>query len=413
LDFLRHTLPNGLQIVAEVNGDARSVAVGFFVEAGSRDETEAISGVSHFLEHMAFKGTPTRTALDVNREFDELGARYNASTGEETTLYYAAVIPECQGRVVRLLADILRPSLREDDFDTEKQVILEEIRVYEDQPPFGADEKCKAAYFGAHPLGRSVLGTTESVGALTADAMRRYFQRRYSPTNIALAATGRIDFDALVATAEECCGGWERFDAPRAIVPAQPNEEFLNLHKPESVQQYMVQMSDGPVGDEKDRYAAKLLARILGDDSGSRLYWALSDPGLAEHAVLRHYEYVGTGVFVTYMSCEPDQTADNLQAILDVYRTAEKEGVTKEELAQAKSKVSSRVVLSSERPIGRLSYVGTEWIQRRRYRSAREVLDTIASVTVEDIEAILARYPLSRGTTVTIGPLAKVQPPSA
>ena len=210
MEFLRHTLPNGLEIVSEVNPNARSIAVGFFVEAGSRDESDEVAGVSHFLEHMAFKGTPTRTALDVNREFDELGARYNASTGEETTLYYAAVLPECQDRAVRLLADILRPSLREDDFEMEKQVILEEIRVYEDQPPFGADDKCKAAYFGSHPLGRSVLGTAESVGALTAAAMREYFQRCYSPSNIVLAATGRIDFDALVATAGECGGGWER-----------------------------------------------------------------------------------------------------------------------------------------------------------------------------------------------------------
>ncbi len=411
MEFLKHTLANGLEIVGEVNGNARSVAMGFFVQAGSRDERERISGVSHFLEHMAFKGTPTRTALDVNREFDEMGARYNASTSEETTLYYAAVIPECQDRAVRLLADILRPSLREDDFETEKQVILEEIRVYEDQPPFGADEKCKAAYFGSHPLGKSVLGTADSVTALTAEAMRDYFQQRYSPSNIVLAAAGRIDFDSLVGAVEDGCGGWARFDASRSVLPADPNQGFLTLHKPESMQQYMVQMSDGPAGSEKDRYAAKLLARILGDDSGSRLYWALADPGLAEHAVLRHYEYLGTGLFVTYMSCDPERTADNLQVILDVYRGAEKDGFAEEELAQAKSKVSSRVVLSSERPIGRLSYVGNEWIQHRRYRSAREVLDTIASIRVEDVRGILQRYPLSRNTTVTIGPLAVVEQP--
>ncbi|NUQ61864.1 MAG: insulinase family protein [Pirellulales bacterium] len=412
MEFVRHTLPSGLEIVAELNGDARSVALGFFVEAGSRDETEEVSGVSHFLEHMAFKGTPTRSALDVNREFDEMGARYNASTGEETTLYYAAVLPECQDRAVRLLADILRPSLREDDFNTEKQVILEEIRVYEDQPPFGADEKCKAAYFGAHPLGRSVLGTAQSITALSAEAMRRYFRARYSPSNIVLAATGRIDFDALIATAEESCGVWERFDAPRSIRPAEPNQKFLTVHRPEATQEYTVQMSDGPAGDEKQRYAAKLLARILGDDSGSRLYWALSDPGLAEHAVLRHYEYAGAGLFVTYMSCEPERTADNLQVVLDIYRNAQTAGVSKEELSQAKSKVSSRIVLSSERPMGRLSYVGNEWVQRRRYRSVREALDTVASISVDDIQSVLTGYPLSRSTTVTIGPLAEVPQPA-
>ncbi len=412
MEFLKHTLPNGLEIVAEANPDARSVALGFFVDAGARDETDEIAGVSHFLEHMAFKGTPTRAALDVNREFDEMGARYNASTGEETTLYYAAVLPECQDRAVRLLADILRPSLRDDDFEMEKHVILEEIRVYEDQPPFGADEKCKAAYFGTHALGRSVLGTAESITGLTAEAMREYFQRRYSPANIILAATGSIDFKALVATAEECCGSWERFEAERTIEPARPNQRFLVLPKPESMQEYTVQMSDGPASPERDRYAAKLLARIIGDDSGSRLYWALSDPGLAEHVVLRHYEYEGAGLFVAYLSCEPDRTADNLQIVLDIYRQAETAGVTQEELAQARSKVSSRVVLSSERPIGRLSYIGSEWVQRRRYRSVRDVLDTVASITVDDVQSVVARYPLSQNTTVTIGPLTEVTAPA-
>ena len=192
-------MPNGLEIVAECNGAAYSTAMGFFVKTGSRDETDDVAGVSHFLEHMVFKGTPTRSADDVNREFDEMGADYNAYTNEENTVFYAAVLPEYQDRAVELLADILRPALREDDFDTEKKVILEEIQMYEDQPPFGADDKCRAAYFGPHPLGQSVLGTAESVAALTAEAMRDYFRRRYSPGNIVLAAAGRVDFDALVA----------------------------------------------------------------------------------------------------------------------------------------------------------------------------------------------------------------------
>ena len=135
----------------------------------------------------------------MNREFDEMGAHYNAFTNEENTVFYAAVLPEYQDRAVDLLADILRPSLREEDFDTEKKVILEEIKMYEDQPPFGADEKCRAAFFGPHPLGRSVLGTAESIAGLPVEAMRAYFRRRYSPGNIVLAAAGRVDFDALVS----------------------------------------------------------------------------------------------------------------------------------------------------------------------------------------------------------------------
>ena len=148
-----------------------------------------------------------------------MGAQYNAFTSEENTVFYAAVLPEQQHRAVELLADILRPALRKEDFDTEKQVILEEIQMYEDQPPFGADEKCRAAHYGPHPLGRSVLGTLASVGGLSVEAMRAYFQRRYGPANIILAAAGRIDFDALVADAKQCCGRWERVEDGRAAKP--------------------------------------------------------------------------------------------------------------------------------------------------------------------------------------------------
>ena len=164
MEFREARLSNGLEIIAECNDRAYSAALAFFVKAGSRDESPEVSGVSHFLEHMTFKGTPRRSAADVNRELDEIGSHSNACTSEEQTVYYAAFLPEYQPQAIDILSDIMRPSLRQDDFDTEKQVIIEEILKYEDQPPFGAHEKCMAAYFGSHPLGNSILGTAESVG---------------------------------------------------------------------------------------------------------------------------------------------------------------------------------------------------------------------------------------------------------
>ena len=216
MEFLTHVLPNGLEIVAECNPEAYSTALGFIVKTGARDESDEIAGVSHFLEHMAFKGTPTRSADDVNRELDEMGSHCNAGTSEETTVYYAPVLPEYQSRATEVLADILRPSLREADFQTEKKVILEEIQMFEDQPPFGADEKCRAAFFGDHPLGRSVLGTMASIEALPVAAMRDYFRRRYAPGNIVLAAAGRVDFDRMVADCQRACGGWEAAECSAA-----------------------------------------------------------------------------------------------------------------------------------------------------------------------------------------------------
>lgn len=411
MEFLRHTLANGLDIVAESSPAAYSTALGFFVRTGARDEDDAVAGVSHFLEHMVFKGTPTRSADDVNREFDEMGAHYNAFTNEENTVYYAAVLPEHQDRAAELLADILRPSLREDDFNTEKQVILEEIQMYEDQPPFGADDKCRAMHYGSHPLGRSVLGTPQSIGQLPVDAMREYFRRRYSPENIVLAAAGRVDFDSLVAMADRLCGDWERIAASRNVEPAARCDGFEVLRKETASQQYLLQLSAGPAAEDADRYAAKLLSTVLGDDSGSRLYWELVDPGLAEHCSLGHSEHEGAGMMMTYMTCDPEYAASNLRRIIDVYRQAEAEGVTAEELEQAKSKVRSRIVLSSERPRGRLFAVGSDWLYRREYRPVELDLDTVSGVTVPELSAVLAKYPLTHATTVTIGPLAELPQP--
>ncbi len=411
MEFCEHTLGNGLCVVAECNGEAHSIALGFFVQTGSRDETDEVAGVSHFLEHMTFKGTPTRSADDVNREFDEMGAHHNAGTSEENTVYYAAALPEYQDPIVELLGDILRPSLREDDFDTEKQVVIEEIRMYEDQPPFGADEKCRAAFFGSHPLGRSILGTVESITDLSVEAMRGYIEHRYSPGNVALVACGRVDFDALVAAAERAAGHWEPFEAGRTPAEPSPRTGFGIIEKETATQQYALSLSPAPSSQDELRFAAKLLANVLGDDWGSRLYWELIDPGLAEHAGLSHAEHLDAGMMVAFMSCRPELAAENLQRILDLFRNAENDGITAAELDQAKSKVRSRIVLSSERPRGRLFSVGSDWVYRREYMSVRDDLDVLAAVSLDDLAAVMSQYPLSRNTTLSIGPLAELAAP--
>lgn len=408
MEFKTATLKNGLEVIAECDDSAFSTALGFFVNTGARDETDEVSGVSHFLEHMVFKGTPTRSAEDVNREFDEMGAHYNAFTNEENTVYYAAVLPEYLPSTVTLLADLMRPSLREEDFNTEKKVILEEIKMYDDQPPFGVDDKCRAAFFGNHPLSRSVLGTAASVGALSAQQMKQYFERRYSPRNIVLAGSGKIDFAKLCQTVEECCGNWSSVEAARPLPAAKPNAGFHVVCKETAAQEYAIMMSPGPTASDADRYSAKILAIILGDDSGSRLYWELVDPGLAEHCSLHHHEYLNAGMFLTYMSCDPEYAAANLKKVAEVYRAAAAEGVTQAELDQAKNKINSRVVLASERPRGRLFTVGANWVQRREYRSVRDDLDAVEAITLKDLAAVQRKYPLSAPTTYVVGPLAQV-----
>lgn len=411
VQFRQHQLANGLEIVAECNPGAYSASLAFFVRTGSRDENDQNSGVSHFLEHMVFKGTSKRSAADVNRRLDEISSGANAYTSEEQTVYYATTLPEDVPNLLELLSDIMRPTLRVEDFDTEKKVILEEIAKYDDQPPYGAYEKCMAAHFVDHPLARSILGTTQSVSDLTSPQMMEYFQRRYSPKNIVLSAGGNIDFEKLVALAEQHCGPWPMFDAPRTLTRASKRSSFQVVQKPLAAQAYAVQTSNAPAAEDEDRYAARLLGTILGDDTGSRMFWEMVDTGLAEYCVFGPHEYQGTGVYFTNMSCTPEEVAANLQRVIDIFREAEKNGVTGEELEQAKNKTCAHLILSSERPASRMFAVGNAWLQRRQYKTVREAVQAYRDVTLEDIHRVLEKYPISDPTTIVIGPMDQVDRP--
>ncbi|MCL2118658.1 MAG: insulinase family protein [Planctomycetaceae bacterium] len=405
--FRQTTLDNGLEIIAECNDNAWSLATGFFVKTGARDESDDMAGVSHFLEHAMFKGTPTRSAADVNRELDELGAYANAYTTEETTCYYAVLLPELQDRAIDLLGDILRPSLRRDDFETEKQVILEEIKMYEDLPPFGADEKLRELFFGNHPLRRSVLGTCESIEQLTVEQMRGYFERHYSPNNIVLAAAGHVDFNALVRKAGQQCGHWLPHPVERKRCRLKTESGFHLMPRDSTAQQYVMQMFNGVGGDESnsERYAAFLLAHIIGDEVGSRMYWDLLDPGLADSCGFSMVEYSDTGVFMTSLSCAPEMVQENMRRIDAIYTGIQSHGVTEEELVRNRTKVLSRSVLANEIPGNRLFSFGNEWLQDRKYYTIHEELDFVRSVTLDDINGVLEKYPLESPYTITVGPL--------
>jgi predicted Zn-dependent peptidase len=409
--FRETTLDNGLEIVAECNARAYSTAIGFFVNTGSRDECPDTAGVSHFLEHMTFKGTPRRSAADVNRELDEIGSHSNAYTSEEHTVYYAAVLPEYQSAAVDLLADIMRPSLRKDDFETEKKVIIEEILRAEDQPPYGAFERCMEAYFGNHPLGHNILGTVDSVTALTPEAMRDYFQSRYSPGNLTLVATGNVDFDSLTLQVEALCGAWPPTDVHRTVEPSTPQSEFMSLTKESSTQEYVVQIVEGPGAADPQRFANRILAAIIGDDTGSRMYWELVDRGLAEFAAVGPYEFDGAGISLTYLSCSPDKIDRNLSILGEIQKKIQTDGVTPDELDLAKAKICSQLVRQSERPSSRLFSVGTAWLHRHAYSTVHERLERYQAVSVDDIRALIDRYQMTCPTTVCIGPLESVVRP--
>ena len=407
MPFHSHTLANGLRVIAETTPSARSAAVGFFVQTGARDETPAEAGVSHFLEHMVFKGTPRRTALDVNLDFDRIGADYNAYTSEENTVYYAAVLPEYLPKAIDLLADILRPSLREEDFRTEKQVILEEIKMYEDNPGSTAWDQARRLHFAGHPLGNTILGSTESITALTAAQMREYFSRRYAAANVVVAAAGNFDWNHFLMLIERACGGWPAAAGGRGNVREAAAAGGVHvLTKGGTAQEHVLVLGPGPAAESPLRYAAATLAVAVGDDSGSRLYWELVDPGKVESASCGLDPAQGSGLFATTFSCDPGQTADNLAVVRRVLADVQANNLSADELGQAKNKIASRVVRGNERPMGRMRAIAGAWAYLGEYTDVDAELARFDAVDLPAVRACLDRYPLDRATTVAYGPLA-------
>jgi len=411
ISFQHHVLPNGLNIVAEVNPDAHTAAVAFFVKAGARDEAPAVMGVSHFLEHMMFKGTDRRTADDVNREFDELGADYNAFTSHEQTAYYAHVLPEFLPRAVDLLGDMLRPSLRQADFDMEKNVILEEIQMYDDRPEWRLQDRLLEEHYGGHGLGHRVLGTggeTGTVTRLNPQQMRDYFEHRYSPDNTVVSAAGRIDFDALVADIDKLCGHWQPTGAARDNTPPPITEKSITLEDARVSRRYFAMLTPGPAADDDLRYAGTVFADVVGADEGSRLYWALIDPGHADEASLSAMPQDHAGALLAYATCPPAD-ADRVESVLietiDA-AAADPGSITDDELDRAKNKLATEATLRGERPAGRMQLLGMQWLYLGRYIPLEEELARLTAVDRDELAALVDAYPMQPRTTLRLTPAA-------
>ena len=410
MEFKTKTLTNGLVLIGEVNASAKSTAVGFFVKTGSRDETEQINGVSHFLEHMLFKGTDTLSALEVNEAFDRTGAQFNAFTSEENTVYYAAVLPEYLAEVTGLWAELMRPALRDDDFDIEKDVIKEEIAMYKDQPGFDVMDRCRTLHFDGHPCGNSVLGSDESISDLTAEQMRNYFAKRYAPKNMVLACAGNFDWDQICSVAEQLCGQWRDGQAvERKLEHCEGSKAKERIEKANLVREHICLMNNGVSAQDPRRFAASLLGTIIGDDVGSRFFWELVDKALAESASMQFGPMDGTGAFYSYIRCSRENVTKVLDTIRSILESLAKDGITKEELETAKNKVLSALVIKNELPMGRLVDLGFNWIYLGQYRTIEEDVGAIKGVTVDDVHTLIEQLNLSDFTQLSLGPECKSQ----
>jgi predicted Zn-dependent peptidase len=394
VEFRQEVLPNGLTIQAEVVPGALTAAAGFFFRTGARDEDPAVMGVSHFLEHMMFKGTETRTAEDVNREFDDLGANHNAFTSAEQTAYYAHVPFDALDPALDVLADILRPSLRTADFDEEKQVILEEIAMYDDQPFWVLYEKGLERYYGAHPLAHRVLGTRDTVSALTTEQMRTYFDRRYSADNAVLVASGRLDFDALVEKAAALCGHWPTGEPGRVhgITSFTPGE--IEVELPETHQRYIMLMTPGVGIADPMKYAGAQALRVLGDHEGSTFFWELVETGLAEEASMHLDTRDGCGEIIATLVCPPEK-AEEVEAIARREMARVVKTVDEDALLRSRAKIETAAMLASERPMGRMTRLGSRWSYGLPYSTLDDEIAKIAAVGLDDVRGFLEANPMT------------------
>ena len=404
MEFLETKLANGLEIVGEYHPQGFSASVGFLIRTGARDELPEETGISHLIEHLLFKGTTTRSVDDVNRFFDDCGADYNAWTDVESTICYATVPPESLIPVTRLWAELMRPAFREEDIEPERQVVLEEIRMYDDMPPFGMDEKSRSLFFGAHPLGNSVAGSLESVSAITPEMIRRYHRTHYSPDRMILAVAGKFDFDDVVRTAQELCGDMEPSGVSQRYRDVTTTTGRYDYYRDSAQQSYTIQIADGPGAMEDDLFAARIIAILVGDECGSRLFRELADPGLAESISMTYSDYMDAGCYTTWMSCSPEDQEPNLERIRHVYETLERNGVTEDEMIRSRNKLATQIVLAGERSCGRLFAIGDAQLRGRMYTSVRDELDQVRSVTRDAVHEVLAKRPLGKNLTVTIGP---------
>jgi len=401
--FHHATLPNGLTVIAEIDPAAHTAAAGFFVKTGARDEQPAVMGVSHFLEHMMFKGTAKRTAAEVDRDFDDLGADHNAFTTSEMTAFHAHTLPEHLPRALEVLADIMRPAIRPDDFDSEKGVILEEIAMYNDYPFWVLYERAMEEFYRTHPLAHRVLGTTRTITDLTQPQMLDYFTQRYSADNTVLAAAGRLDFDALVRDAEKHCGHWNTTNADRPLLAPKLQPSEFTIESESVHRHYLLMMAAGPSSTDDRRYAAAILANILGDADGSRLYWALIETGLAEEAQVQFEGRDGTGESLVYASCSTENAAE-VQTVIRREIDSLADSLTEDDLERTRSKFATGITLHGELPAGRMKRLGRMWTYESQYRPLEDELARVNAVTLDELRAVQVAFPLRPIVTGNLTP---------
>lgn len=382
----------------------RSVALGFWIGTGSAAETEAQAGLSHLVEHMLFRGTAKYESLEIDQLFDEMGAEVNAGTGKETTSVYTRVLDVHLERAFDCLADMVwRPSIGEGDLAQEREIVLEEIAMYEDDPGDKVFDVLGTAVFGAHPLGRAIIGRSSVVAGTPAADLRTFHAGRYAPGNVVVAAAGSVDHDALVALVETTL-------EPRAETELRRDTGLdfgqRRLFVAKDTEQYHLCLgAPGIARDDDRRYALRVLDNVLGGTSSSRLFQQVREKrGLAYSVYSFTSLFEGTGQVGIYLGTRPDNVETAMAVVGDELGRFREDPMTPEELVRSKENMKGRIVLALESTSARMNRLGSSVLAGMPVLSIDEIVERIDAVTMDDVRALAAElYAPERLSAAGIG----------
>lgn len=399
-------LSNGMRVVTESMPAARSVTLGVWVGVGARDEPGALHGASHFLEHLLFKGTSQRSAVELARSVDAVGGEMNAFTSKEHTAYYLRVPADQLPFGLELMGDVLTaPRLDTSDVDGERQVILEELMLSEDEAEERVDVLCQEGLFPGHPLGREVLGSHQSISALARDDIAGFFQKWYRPADLVLAVAGDLEHDDVVASASAWFAGTDGGARPVRTAPDASAEPRAVLNRPNE-QAHLAIGWRSVAADHPDRYAVTVLNHAFGGGMSSRLFQEIREKrGLAYSVGSYAARYSDAGCIVAYVGTAPARLAQ-VRALVDaeVERVAA-DGITDEELATASGYLTGSLQLSLEDTASRMVRLGSDLLQHDRVVELDEHLAAIRVVTVEDVARVAAEVFRGPCSVAAVGPV--------
>ena len=408
----RTVLPGGLRVVTENLPGVRSAAFGIWVGVGSRDETPAQAGAAHYLEHLLFKGTARRSALDISAALDAVGGEMNAFTSTEYTCFYARVLDVDLPLAIDVVSDLVTSALmRAADVDSERDVILEEIAMRDDDPGDLVHEEFADAMFGPTPLGRPILGTVETIEAITPRAIRGFYRRQYRPENMVIAAAGHVDHATVVRLVKRAFGGAGFLDGdaspavPRAGAFRTRGAGDVRVLTKSTEQANVVLGVPGLARDDDRRFALGVLNSALGGGMSSRLFQEIREKrGLAYSVFSFASHYADTGMFGVYAGCMPKKVDDVLAITRDELVKVAAEGLTADELLRGKGQLRGGLVLGLEDTGSRMSRIGKAELLTGRLWSTAEVLAAIEAVDIDDVKEIAGSLLETTPTLAVIGP---------